>query len=477
MYKSQNSDFIMFNKENFIGKKEGLLTDYYNVLKKLGKGAYGKVYEVKNRITGEIRACKQLSKSNINNLKRFEKEIEILIKLDHPNIIKLYEIFEDDRFLFLVMEKCNGGELFDTIIDHIQKKRMFTEKNAAIIFQQIISAISYCHNNGIVHRDLKPENILYTNEGDEINNEIKVIDFGLSRNFLVKKKMNTKAGTSYYIAPEVINGKYNEKCDVWSAAVILYILLSGSPPFTGNNDKEIFKKIISFNYDFPNSKWNNISKSAIDLIKKCLVDEKKRLTALQVLQHPWLKKYNKESDEICKDIHIDFLSFKNYINANKIKKMILTYIASRLNQKDVNRLNNIFLCFDKNKDGYISLNELKIGLEDLKNAEIDNEEIEKIFHQLDTDKNGKIGYTEFLASVIDEKIYLDEQKLYEAFVHLDKDNCGKINIEEIKSVLIKNNIDDEIIKKLIKKYDQNFDECINYNEFLDMMGYDRNKNE
>ena len=183
MYKSQNSDFIMFNKENFIGKKEGLLTDYYNVLKKLGKGAYGKVYEVKNRITGEIRACKQLSKSNINNLKRFEKEIEILIKLDHPNIIKLYEIFEDDRFLFLVMEKCNGGELFDTIIDHIQKKRMFTEKNAAIIFQQIITAISYCHNNGIVHRDLKPENILYSNEGNEINNNIKVIDFGLSRNF------------------------------------------------------------------------------------------------------------------------------------------------------------------------------------------------------------------------------------------------------------------------------------------------------
>ena len=128
MYKSQNSDFIMFNKENFIGKKEGLLTDYYNVLKKLGKGAYGKVYEVKNRITEEIRACKQLSKSNIKNLKTFEKEIEILIKLDHPNIIKLYEIFEDERFLFLVMEKCNGGELFDNIIEHIQKKECLLKK-------------------------------------------------------------------------------------------------------------------------------------------------------------------------------------------------------------------------------------------------------------------------------------------------------------------------------------------------------------
>ena len=243
MYKSQNSDFIMFNKENFIGKKEGLLTDYYNVLKKLGKGAYGKVYEVKNRITEEIRACKQLSKSNINNLKTFEKEIEILIKLDHPNIIKLYEIFEDERFIFLVMEKCNGGELFDNIIEHIQKKRMFTEKNAAIIFQQIITAISYCHNNGIVHRDLKPENILYSNEGNEINNNIKVINFGLSRNFLHKKKMNTKAGTSYYMAPEVINGQYNEKCDVWSAAVILYILLSGYLLLQEIMIKKFFKRL------------------------------------------------------------------------------------------------------------------------------------------------------------------------------------------------------------------------------------------
>ncbi len=375
------------------------------------------------------------------------------------------------------MEKCNGGELFDIIIDHIKKKRMFTEKNAAIIFQQIITAISYCHSNGIVHRDLKPENILYTNEGNEINNNIKVIDFGLSRNFQVKKKMTTKVGTSYYMAPEVINGQYNEKCDVWSAAVILYILLSGSPPFTGNNDKEIFKNITSFNYSFPNSKWNNVSKSAIDLIKRCLVEENKRLTALQVLQHPWLKKYNKESDEICKDIHIDFLSFKNYINDNKLKKMILTYIASRLKQKDVNRLNNIFLCFDKNKDGYISLNELKIGLEDLKNAEIENEEIEKIFLSLDTDKNEKIGYTEFIASILDERTYLNEQRLYEAFINLDKDKSGKITKDEIKDVIIKNNYTDTCLDKIIEKVDQNGDGVIDYNEFLDMMGYNRMKDE
>ena len=129
------------------------------------------------------------------------------------------------------MEKCNGGELFDRIIDHIQSKNMYTEKDAAKLFQQIMSAIVYCHDNGIAHRDLKPENLLYINEGSEINNPIKVIDFGLSRNFEEQSKMNTKVGTAYYVAPEVLNGKYNEKCDVWSAGVILYILLSGEPPF------------------------------------------------------------------------------------------------------------------------------------------------------------------------------------------------------------------------------------------------------
>jgi calcium-dependent protein kinase len=370
------------------------------------------------------------------------------------------------------MEKCNGGELFDRIIIHIQSNKMYTEKDAAKIFQQLISAIVYCHDNGIVHRDLKPENLLYINEGDEINNPIKVIDFGLSRNFDPKSKMNTKVGTAYYVAPEVLEGNYTEKCDVWSAGVILYILLSGEPPFNGANDREIYKAISKMIYQFPYNKWKKISKNAIDLIEKCLVPEDKRISAKEVLEHPWFKKIDNEENA---DIQIDLHSFKDYVNSCKLKKMTLTYIASRLNENDVSNLREIFTSFDKNKDGHISLEELKNGLEKLNGKEIDNQEIEKIFLSLDTDKNGQIGYTEFLASIINERTYLNEERLYEAFVNLDKNGSGKISKDEIKTVIMKNNANDNCVEKIIEKVDKNGDGVIDYNEFLDMMGYNRMK--
>ena len=233
---------IRFGKETFVGKLDGVFLDNYEVIRQLGKGGYGKVYEVKNKKTGEIRACKHLSKLNIKNLEKFEREINILIKTDHPHIIKLYEIFESQRSLYLIMEECKGGEVFDKIIEHIQSKQMYSEKDAANMFQQVMSSIEYCHNKGICHRDLKPENLLYLNAGNEKDNPIKVIDFGLSQIF-IDRKLKTKVGTAYYVAPEILKGDYTEKCDIWSAGVILYIFLSGDPPFNGPNDSAIYSKI------------------------------------------------------------------------------------------------------------------------------------------------------------------------------------------------------------------------------------------
>ena len=246
-----------FGKNNFVGKLDGVFLENYEVIRQLGKGGYGKVYEVKNKKTGDIRACKHLSKLSIKNLEKFELEISILINTDHPNIIKLYEIFESQRSLYLVMQECKGGEVFDRIIEHIQKNEMYTEKEAANIFQQLMSSVKYCHNNGICHRDLKPENLLYLNEGEENDNPIKIIDFGLSQIF-INRKLKTKVGTAYYVAPEILKGDYTEKCDVWSAGVILYILLSGDPPFNGADDSVIYSKIATMKYTFPEKKWKNI---------------------------------------------------------------------------------------------------------------------------------------------------------------------------------------------------------------------------
>jgi len=159
---------------------------------------------------------------------RLNYEIDILKNLDHPNILRLYEVFEDKKFIYLVTEFCEAGELFDEIV----KRQRFDERDAAIIIKQLLSAIAYCHSKSVCHRDLKPENILIDNKETL---SIKLIDFGTSQKFDTEEKMELILGTAYYIAPEVLKGEYDEKCDVWSCGVILYILLSGSPPFNGKN--------------------------------------------------------------------------------------------------------------------------------------------------------------------------------------------------------------------------------------------------
>lgn len=194
--------------------------------------------------------------------------------LDHPNIIKLYETFEDSRNIYLIMEMCEGGELFDRIID----KGHFTEVEARAIFLAIMQAINYCHSNGIAHRDLKPENFIFLSKHDD--SPLKVIDFGLSKNFVTDTSvMSTKAGTPYYIAPEVLAGKYDQACDIWSSGVILYILLSGVPPFFGDTDPEILDMVKKGEFSFDIEEFEGVTESAKDLIKKMITKPDKRLDA------------------------------------------------------------------------------------------------------------------------------------------------------------------------------------------------------
>ena len=305
-------------KEIFVNTYNYSMKDDYDIITQLGKGGYGKVFEVRHKKTKAVRACKYIAKSKIKekDLQRIRREINILKKVDHPNIVKIYEVYETNRSLYIIMEKCNGGELFDKIIDNISQKRMFSEKETAKIFLQIMSAINYCHKNGICHRDLKPENILLLQKDNEDDYPIKLIDFGLSQIFKENKKLNSKVGTAYYISPEVLCGRYTEKCDVWSAGVILCILLTGQPPFNGPNSGVIYGKIQNYDYSFSN-KWKLVSNEAKDLISHMLVPERNRYNTKQVLAHPWLQKY-KEDMKInpCLDINI----MKSYGKMNYFKK-------------------------------------------------------------------------------------------------------------------------------------------------------------
>lgn len=383
--------------------------------------------------------------------------------MDHPNIIKLYEVYEDNRYIYLIMEECSGGELFDRIIERINKKELFTEKQAAVIFKNMMSALCYCHANQICHRDLKPENLLFLNSSED--SPLKVIDFGLSKMFTKEdKKMTTKVGTAYYVSPEVLEGDYDEKCDIWSAGVILYILLTGDPPFNGANDSEIYRKITKKQFTFPSPSWDKISEDVKDLIRNMLCDPKDRYSAEKVLQHTWVVNQAPHSVESVLSLNVE--SLKNYKNSNNLKRAVLTFIASRLKDEEIKDLKDIFMALDKNKDGTLTIEEVKEGVSQLKDKNVN---VEEVFKSIDTDCSGVINYTEFLAATIDQKTYLKEERLYEAFKAFDKDGSGKISIHEIKSVMSGDEKDFTSLEEQMKLYDTNGDGEIDIQEFIQMM--------
>jgi calcium-dependent protein kinase len=459
---------VKFSKDNFITTNRTTVKDSYEAVKQLGKGGYGKVYQVRHKLTGQFYACKKLSKSNIKNLEKFKREITILTKADHPNIIKLYEIFETTNSYYLIMEECHGGELFDRILERIQNNQMYSEKEAAEIIKQVVSAIEYCHKNGVAHRDIKPENLLYLKAGEEYNNPIKIIDFGLSQTLNTQKKLNSKVGTAYYVAPEILAGTYTEKCDIWSIGVILYILLSGDPPFNGSSDAIIYSKIKKLDFCYPANKWNNISREAKDLLRHMICLEGERYSASEVISHPWF--------QIVNDVSLEKLNFspkffKDYTKVNQLKKIILLLIATRLQEGDINELKEIFKAFDTDNDGQIQYNEFQAGLKKLNSKEMKPDEVQSLFNSIDVDKNGKIDYTEFIAATLQKKLILKQEKLYDAFEMLDKNRDGKISKEELISILKlqPNQTNCELANDLIKYADKNGDGVIDKTEFLEFM--------
>ena len=223
----------------------------------------------------EERAVKIIEKFKMSEKEkvRLQYEINILKNLSHPHIVRLLEVFEDKQYIYLVQELCEGRELFE----EIQKRSRFTELEAAIVTKQLLSAINYCHERKVAHRDLKPENILIDRKE---KGAVKVIDFGTSHLFDNQKLMHQMYGTTYYIAPEVLLGNYTEKCDLWSIGVILYIMLSGKPPFQGKSDTEILARVTSGIYSLSGDLWKKRSDDAKDLIKGLMEkDPKKRLSA------------------------------------------------------------------------------------------------------------------------------------------------------------------------------------------------------
>jgi calcium-dependent protein kinase len=452
----------MINKSYFIGEHIGKnINDYYEFIKELGQGSYGHVYRCQNRETGNVYACKKMNKKKIKNKKQFKTEIDLLKATDHPNIIRLFDIFEDKDYIYLIMEECNGGEFFDSLAKRAKEKQMYTEKECAKIFKQILEAVNYLHAHGVCHRDLKPENILFSNLADD--SSLKLIDFGLSKVLSGEKDtMHGAVGTTFYMAPEVISGNYNEKCDVWACGIMLYIMLCGKPPFYSQDEEELKKKICSMKYNFNYPEFKKVSEDAINLIKKILVPPEKRPSISKLLNEPWIKENAPNATgENLKD---NWEHVKEYSKLNLVQKSIINFAAFHLTSKETKDFVEMFKSLDENSDGVLSIEEIKKGVEQRKFGE-KGENITKIFEEMDVDKNGLINYTEFISALMDyEKI--KEEHILECFNSYDADDSGKISFKEFCD-MIKPQTDEEKeeLKELYNEFDTDGDGEISLKEF------------
>ncbi|XP_043320422.1 calcium/calmodulin-dependent protein kinase type IV [Cervus canadensis] len=301
------------------GSNRDALGDFFEVESELGRGATSIVYRCKQKGTQKPYALKVLKKTVDKKIVR--TEIGVLLRLSHPNIIKLKEIFETPTEISLVLELVTGGELFDRIVE----KGYYSERDAADAVKQILEAVAYLHENGIVHRDLKPENLLYATPAPDA--PLKIADFGLSKIVEHQVLMKTVCGTPGYCAPEILRGcAYGPEVDMWSVGIITYILLCGFEPFYDERgDQFMFRRILNCEYYFISPWWDEVSLNAKDLVRKLIVlDPKKRLTTFQALQHPWV------TGKAANFVHMDTAQKKlQEFNARrKLKAAVKAVVAS-----------------------------------------------------------------------------------------------------------------------------------------------------
>ncbi|XP_034704387.1 calcium-dependent protein kinase 1-like [Vitis riparia] len=451
--------------ESVLQTKTGNFKEFFILGRKLGQGQFGTTFLCVQKATRKEYACKSIAKRKLltdEDVEDVRREIQIMHHLaGHPNVISIEGAYEDAVAVHVVMELCKGGELFDRIIQHGH----YTERKAAELTRTIVGVVEACHSLGVMHRDLKPENFLLVNE--EEDSLLKTIDFGLSVFFKPGEKFTDVVGSPYYVAPEVLRKRYGPEADVWSAGVILYILLSGVPPFWSETEQGIFEQVLHGDLDFSSDPWPSISESAKDLVRRMLVrDPRRRLTAHEVLCHPWV-----QVDGVAPDKPLDsavLSRLKQFSAMNKLKKMALIVIAENLSEEEIAGLKEMFKMIDTDNSGQITFEELKAGLKRV-GANLKESEIYDLMHAADVDNNGTIDYGEFIAATLHLNKVEREDHLFAAFSYFDKDGSGYITPDELQQACEEFGLEDVRLEEMIREVDQDNDGRIDYNEFVAMM--------
>lgn len=525
MHMTKMGTIMKIHQQNFLKSKMTPVEEDYEILNKIGSGAYGQVFKVRQKSNDMVRAMKIINK--IQSKKFFENdenalfEGDYLKRLDHSNIIKMYDSYVTENDFYLILEFINGGELYDTIIGF----KNFTEKIASKLMYQLLSAIAYLHDKSLVHRDIKPENILIeasemlekiykqksqekSNAGGHFMSDVKIkdtmnsyvdpnnsfvntlkgeninlllrtdqidfnlvlIDFGACTYLEKGKYLDLKFGTPYYMAPEVLKQKYDFKCDIWSCGIIMHTLLIGHPPFLGANNKEILKKVAEGKVVLEGDKWKNISNEAKLLLKQMLeYDPDKRIGAQQALSNSWITCWQNERTDFESIVLSDILcNIKNFRAIEKFQQASIAYIVHYTNSSSQNhQLRRIFKSFDKNGDGKLSYTEFSEGYKKVFGNATSEEELLKIISHMDQNKDNYIEYEEFLRLSLSQMKLVNDQNLKIAFENFDSDKNGSLSRDEIRQILI--DADEEYLDELFMIIDLDHNGNISFEEFKRMM--------
>ncbi|XP_053992605.1 calcium-dependent protein kinase 2-like isoform X2 [Hylaeus volcanicus] len=415
-------------------KYSDIFSTYEISPKVLGTGISGVVRVATHLVTKRQYAIKTLSREGVNAKRTamLHNEVSIFLKLDHPNIARLIEVYESEKAIHLVMELCTGGELYD----RLASKKKYTERETALVTQQMLSAINYCHQHRICHRDLKLENWVYADKTPDA--PLKLIDFGFSRIFNPGVPMTAMHGTVYYVSPEVMDGCYKETCDIWSIGVIVYMLLSGSPPFNGAHDHEILLKIKRGTYSLSGPQWEGISGEAKSFIQFLLQkDSDKRPSAIEALQHSWLTKRS----VLHQDISISVVkSMRDFSVSNVLRRAALGVVALGMTSHEISDLQVAFQQLDILNKG------------------------QQICDKIDITGKKEVNYTEFIAATLQAKLLIDGKLIQDAFARFDVEKKNRITLENLRSI-VGDSFDGTRVESILNSWDLNHDGCLDYNEF------------
>lgn len=444
------------------GKPDDYVSSRYETGKTLGKGGSCRVVEATDRADGKKYALKIMGKRERMNKDLYDKECEILAKLEHPNIIRFKESHADSSNYYILSELCEGGELFDRIVD---KNNPITERRASQLVRTMLQAIEHCHKKNIVHRDLKPENFVFKTKAQD--SEMVLIDFGCAKVVEDQTEYKDLVGTPYYLAPESAAGhKYIRtgqvlKCsDVWSIGVIAYVLMTGRPPFNGHSNTEIFSAIIKKPLKFPAQV--KLSQDFIGFCQNVLKKSpKRRMTLEAALQHKWIQGEDTSQTPISDDV---LRVLRQFNQQSKLKKAITKTLAQHMGKEPQQKIREHFKRLDKNGDGALDAEELSTLLQDMGYTKAEaTKEAKKIIQTSDDDNSGEIEFDEFAQIWQRKLLSVNQSYIHAVFTVLDEDGNGEITCEELAKVLDEDDKDE--VRAIIKEVDLNGDGVLDFKEF------------